>query len=121
MLSGPTMREPDFFGIFELNEAGTVLYSRLQNPEAKGERPRPAVGCNFFEELAGFASCDQLRSKFRNFFKSRQAFETFYLDCGPGTERDSARILMTKGHEYSSDPSQFVVLDIRKTARNGAF
>jgi len=46
-----TVRTPPF-GLFELNDAGEVLYSRLQPSCNKPKIEDSIVGRNFFEEFA---------------------------------------------------------------------
>jgi len=115
-----TVRTPPF-GLFEQNDAGEVLYSRLQENGNSPNIRESIIGRNFFEEFAD-CGCENFRPRFRNFIKSRQSVESLQLNWSSELETVTARILMTRGHETGDmRPSDFVILDIRKSSPNGAF
>lgn len=109
------------FGIFEVNESGTVLYSRLHEIGLSANNSESIVGRNFFEEFADFENCKDFRQRFRNFLQSRQSVDNFHFDYLIEMETIAAEISMTRGHESGDNRSlDFVILDIRKTSSNGA-
>lgn len=122
MLDTANGLQPRIFGVFELNETGTILYSRFQGSDAYTNFTESIVGRNFFEEFADFGDCESFRLRFKNFLRSRQSVDSFHFYCCFDTETVDAEISMTRGHEArDSQPSDFVILDIRKTRPNGAF
>ncbi|HEY8560586.1 MAG TPA: hypothetical protein VIL74_09445 [Pyrinomonadaceae bacterium] len=105
-------------GLFELNNDGTVRYSRLrQNNELINADPE-MVGHNFFEEIAGFENVRDLRRIFNNFVKSNKFTDNFVFDCQFPNETIRVRVMMVRAFENSyPKPADIVILDIR----NGAY
>lgn len=100
------------FGFFELDDDGTVRYSRPRT-DATDENSS-IVGQNFFES-AGFANCDDLRRHFRRFIEADHAAESFIFDCF--FEHAVARTKVTLTRAFETDdfpPEKIVMLDIRE-------
>lgn len=106
----------NLFGIYELNDDGTVLTSlirengRYTTPKAK------MVGKDFFEDIADFVNIVDLRKHFRNFIKSRKPFDIFEFQCEYPQQTLQTRISMTRGTEFDFDRTNgIVIMDIRHT------
>lgn len=100
------------FGIYELDGAGTILYSRQYGAEQA--LPGDAMaGRNFFEPITG-ESGESLLRRFRSFVKSGHSVESFIFSH-IGEKELTAKVLMTRGHEKQDDISAGIfILDIRQ-------
>lgn len=103
----------DLFGLFELDDSGTVLYSR-----SSGERAGESlVGRNFFEEVGVLENSADLHRIFKRFVHSHDALNSFDFDCLFENETVKAKILMSRAYETNLiPPAGFVILDIRKNS-----
>ena len=99
---------PNYLGIFELDMAGNVLYSRqAQSAEI--------VGQNFFDQVADFENAPDFRRRFRNFISSHNFKENFSFECRSMQGNFPVRVMMLRATEKSeSRSSDIVILDIRK-------
>lgn len=55
--------------LFELSDAGTVLYCRNNTGVFSGEKSRETIGCDFFTEAAPFENVEEFRFHFNRFIK----------------------------------------------------
>src|SRR5829696_1306547 len=67
IMSATTFQQPELLGLFELDESGTILYSRVESSPALGETFSDPTGKNFFKEIAMFADADAMRKKLSGF------------------------------------------------------
>lgn len=101
------------FGIYELDNAGTILYSRpYETPPPSVARPS-IVGQNFFDEVTDGENAECLRRHFKTFLSSRRSVDSFVFE---DAVRVKTRVLMTRGHETQEhDPAAgIVIIDIKK-------
>lgn len=106
---------PNFVGIFELDSAGTVLYSRQTNPCPVVEKSKPLVGQNFFDTVADFENVPDFRRRFKTFFQSGHSTENFTFECRSQDECYPVRVLMLRASEKNDNQTnEIVILDIRK-------
>lgn len=115
MIYNSSLTSPLFVGIFELDSAGTVLYSRQSHPCPLVKRENPLVGQNFFENIADFENVPAFRHKFKNFFYSGHSTENFNFECRCRNKCYPVRVLMLRASEKNNNSSnEFVILDIRR-------
>ena len=101
-------------GLFELNNDGTVLYSRLRQDNRLLNADTEIIGHNFFEEIAGFENVRDLRRIFNNFLKSNKFTDNFIFDCRFPNEVVRVRVMMVRAFENSyPNPADIVIMDIR--------
>jgi hypothetical protein len=103
------------FGLFELNEAGTVLYSRIESAEGKRESTVDLTGRNFFKEVEPFANGEEMRVKIATFTSGTKIADsfrsTFHLDNGPVP----VKILLARIRERSNgNGTKSVMVHIKK-------
>ena len=111
-----TFSKEELFGLFELDDAGVVRYSRPVFSVRQNDGEDPLIGQNFFEH-ALFGNIDDLHRHFKRFVYSHRGAESFTLDCLFETETIKAKVLMTRAFETELFPaSNVVMLDIRKNA-----
>jgi hypothetical protein len=103
------------FGLFELDSAGTVLYSR---PDPAGETNAnwpDVVGRNFYIEVAAFGNIEELRRKIAQFTYSSSPADSFHFECECEDGPLAVRILLARIRERSSnDRTKSVLVHIRK-------
>jgi hypothetical protein len=101
-------------GLFELNNDGTVLYSRFRQNNQLLNSDSEMVGHNFFEDVAGFENAKDFRRIFNNFINSNKFTDNFVFDCRFSKETVRVRVMMVRAFENSyPNPADIVILDIR--------
>lgn len=78
-MNGVHVKQEELFGLFELDELGTVLYTRIE-PESGDSAPASdLIGKDFFSEIGESASTLELRAKFANFTRGTGIADSFLL------------------------------------------
>src|SRR5215210_2318425 len=77
MMSAAIFQQQELFGLFELDEFGTILYSRVESSSRLGETVSDLTGKNFFKEIAVFADADAMRKKLSGFRSGTSVADTF--------------------------------------------
>ena len=104
-------------GLFELNNEGTVLYSRFRLNNRLVNSDPELVGQDFFEEIAGFENAKELRRIFNNFVKGNQFTDNFVFDCRFAEKTVPVRVMMVRAFENNyPNHADIVILDIRNSA-----
>jgi hypothetical protein len=107
MNAGTQLEPMQIFGLYELDDAGTVLYSR-PNEYAGRDASRSIIGQNFFEEMGETGS---FRREFKNFIHSHRPVGSFLFDGGPV----KAKVSLTRGHEtHDAAAGGIVIMVIRE-------
>lgn len=103
------------FGLFELDAAGTVLYSRIE-PDGRSSRPGLGLaGTNFFREVAPFGNAEELRQRIDRFTRGPSPADSFNFVCQYDNGPQPVRVLLTRVRERSSrEKTKSVLLHIRK-------
>ena len=108
----------DVFGLYELADDGTILYSRLRTGEELKGPEHQIVGKDFFRDIARFENTDDLRRHFKSFIKGDRPADTFVFDCLFQTEVVRAKVFMTRAYEVDYGHSGgIVIMDIRKAGQ----
>ena len=117
MMSASTLTKRKLFGLFELDHAGTVLYSRIE-PEAKADAAPPDVaGRNFYEEVAPFENVEEFRRRVSAFANGVSPADNFNFNCLYGDGAQPVRVLLARVRERTSnDRTKSVLVHIRKGA-----
>ncbi len=117
MSSSMTTATPRLYGLFELDPAGTVLYSRLE-PEGAPEGHGPDVtGRNFYEEVAPFGNVEEFRRRVVQFTQGGSPADSFRFDCQYDDSALPVRVLLARIRERSSnDRTKSVLVHIRKSS-----
>ena len=98
-----TQLEPaQIFGLYELDDAGTVLYSR-PNENAGRDPSRSIIGQNFFDEMGEGAS---FRREFKDFIYSHRPVGSFLFEGGAV----KAKVSLTRGHETQDAAAGGIVI-----------
>lgn len=106
----------DNMGLFELDTAGTVMYSRV-NPSAYAASTVPSsdlVGRNFFEEVAPFKNVEEFRRRFRHFACGSDSAEKFTFTCQFEERPAEMKVMLMRISEREFDEDKkLIIVDIR--------
>lgn len=102
-------------GLFEISDAGTVLYCRTAGEKLSYEKSALAIGRNFFDDVAPFENTEELRRHFNHFIKSDNPSENFNFTCLVESREIPAKIMLVRITERSDDErAKTTIVDIRK-------
>jgi hypothetical protein len=107
----------DNMGLFELDTAGTVMYSRV-NPSIYAASTNASssdfIGRNFFDEVAPFKNVEEFRRRFRHFACGSNSAEKFTF-TGQFEERPAEmKVMLTRISEREFDEDKkLIIVDIR--------
>lgn len=112
----PNLLPEELYGLFELDAAGTILYSRIrQNNQLINIRPE-WIGQNYFKEIAPFENTHEFQLRFINFAKGRQTVESFIFNCRCRGTDVPVKVMMASAYEAGcGKPANIIILDIRKS------
>jgi photoactive yellow protein len=103
-------------GVFELDTAGTVMYSRV-NPNVNAASFTPSsdlVGRNFFDEVAPFKNIEEFRRRFRHFARGSDSAEKFTFTCQFEEHPAEMKVMLTRISEREFDEDKkLIIVDIR--------
>lgn len=116
-MEGLVIEERNFFGLFELDEAGTVLYSRIEPEAGETERPaRDVNGKNFFKEIVQCENSEELRRRVSRFSASEIQADNFVFHCRAGGGSMPVRVLLARMHKPSNgEQRKSILVHIRKS------
>ena len=97
---------PKVLWVFELEDDGTVIYSRPHLFDAIDE----LEGHNFFDKGLGFEDITKCRHHFQSFIKSNKAAASFVWRCSSSAGSVDTKVLMTRAFQTGSYPPTGVVL-----------
>jgi hypothetical protein len=105
----------ELFGLFELDEAGTVLYSRIEpDGEPCGTAPDMS-GRNFYEEVAPFENVAEFRRLVTEFAHGASPADSFKFDCRYEGCVYPVKVLLARIRErVNHDRTKSVLVHIRK-------
>lgn len=105
--------QPEVFGLFELSDEGTVLYSRAAQRSA--ERLPENVGRNFFDEVAPFENTEEFRRCLNRFIRGNFPSESFNFTCQIKNQTIPAKVMLVRIIERSSEErAKTTIVDIRR-------
>jgi hypothetical protein len=114
-MSTSLLKQQQLFGLFELDPAGTVLYSRVE-PDGDADAAAPsAAGQDFFNEVASFANAEELRRRIGAFTNSEAQADNFHFTCLCDGGPLLVKVLLARIRERSDGRhTKSVLLHIRK-------
>jgi hypothetical protein len=96
-VNNPNSTHPQLLGLVELDQAGTVLYARLERDEAR----RDLSGLNFFSEVAPFKNVGEFRRRLKDFADGREQANGFNFICDFDDGSVYVRVLLARIRERS--------------------
>ena len=107
----------EVFGLYELADDGTILYSRPRVADGLHDPQPGIIGRDFFRDVFPCRNIDDLRRHFRRFITEAKPNDTFVFDGLFEEEIVRAKILMTRAFEHDQDHAGgIVIMDIRRAA-----
>jgi hypothetical protein len=107
----------DVFGLYELSDDGTILYSRPRKDDALRDAEQRNVGQDFFRDIFPCRNVDDLRRHFRRFITGDRPVDTFVFDGMFDDEILKTKIFMIRAYENDCDHAgEIVIMDIRRAA-----
>jgi hypothetical protein len=102
--------------LFEIDDAGTILYCRIDNQRQLREELPVSNGRNFFDETLMFENIEELRQKFKSFVKGQVPTENFEFTFRAKNENTLARVKFLRIVErVDSHSINSTFVDIRKS------
>lgn len=103
------------FGLFELDTAGNVLYSRIDLENSNINPATNLIGRNFFEEVAVPENATELRRRFQYFAGGSRPAEKFTFTYQNERQPVEVKIMLTQITEREFDTrGKLIIMDIRK-------
>lgn len=111
-----TLSNQKLFGMFELDTACTVLYSRAELDGQNGEGIAPDLtGRALFDDSAPFSNAGELRQRINNFRSSRAQAGSFDFTCDYPDGPITVRVLLARIRERNDyDRTQSILVHIRR-------
>jgi hypothetical protein len=108
--------EQGFFGLFELDDSGTVLYSRIEIDGRSNGTGTSLTGQNFFKEVAPFQNIEEFRHRITKFAQSDAQADNFIFTCRINDGSMPVRVLLARIRERSNqDHTKSILVHIRKS------
>jgi hypothetical protein len=110
------LEEQNFFGLFELDDSGTVLYSRIE-AEGRSHAERAHLnGQNFFHEMVPFENKEEFRKRIARFARSQIQADNFIFNGRINNGSLPVRVLLARITERSNaDHTKSILVHIRKS------
>ncbi|HEY0404157.1 MAG TPA: hypothetical protein VGC89_00410 [Pyrinomonadaceae bacterium] len=115
MVNASLLSQQKLFGLFELDPAGNVLYSRIE-PDGDNNAVAPDVaGRNFFDDVAPQESAEELRRRITVFTHSEVQADNFHFSCQCGDGPLLVKVLLARICERSNGrQTKSILVHIRK-------
>ena len=112
---GSNINSQPFFGCFELNLAGIVMYSKVHSEGIFGLRSPSIVGQNFFDNLTASDGIEEFRKRFNLFVNDNKTKDEFRFDYKFEDGSVKAKVLMIniKKRKYD-EHNRLIIVDVRK-------
>jgi hypothetical protein len=113
---GLTFPSGKFYGLLELDEEGTVLYSRVEpDGAASGAGALDLTGLNFYKEVAPFSNVGEFRHQLDSFRRGQQPATSLDFTCEYEDGPLTVRMLLARIRERSElNTTKSVLVHIRK-------
>ncbi|MCA1622140.1 MAG: response regulator [Acidobacteria bacterium] len=103
------------YGLIEIDQAGTVLYTRFEGEAAAAFAALGATGRNFYTELAPFRNVGEFRQQLDAFRKGAQPAHTIDFTCDYADGPLPVRVLLARIRERSEqDVTNSILVHIRR-------
>jgi hypothetical protein len=114
-MSTSLLKQQQLFGLFELDPAGTVLYSRVEPDVDAGAAAPSIAGQDFFSEVASFSNAEELRRRIGAFTSSEAQADNFHFTCLCDGGPLPVKVLLARVRERSNGRhTKSVLVHIRK-------
>ncbi|HEU4594248.1 MAG TPA: hypothetical protein VFS10_03685 [Pyrinomonadaceae bacterium] len=116
-MSASLLTGEELLGLFELDEAGTVLYSRTEPDGEPGGTGPDMSGRNFYDEVVPFENVAEFRRLVTEFTRGASPADSFKFDCRYEGCVHPVKVLLARICEHMNhDRTKSVLVHIRKAA-----
>ncbi|MGI9166989.1 MAG: hypothetical protein ACR2G5_11510 [Pyrinomonadaceae bacterium] len=106
---------PQLLGLIEIDEAGTVLYARLE----KDEQRRDLSGLNLFSQLLSFRNVEEFRRRLNEFASGADPANSFNFTCDFDDGPVPVRVLIARIREKANgERTKSFLVHIRESDEN---
>lgn len=110
-MSASLLTAQELLGLFELDDAGKVLYHRL---DSTGTSP-DMTGHNFYDEVARFDNVEEFRRCVTDFTQGEKAADSFEFHCHYDGSNHLVRVLLARIRErVNQHNTKSVLVHIRR-------
>jgi hypothetical protein len=110
------LNQAKILGLFELDEFGSVLYSRVQYEDGRYLLGTDLTGRDFFDVVAPIQCVDELRRKINSFRSGTGIADGFRLLIRSDDDNFSVRVLLARIRDRSNSArTKSVMVHIKKT------
>ena len=103
------------YGLVEIDQAGTVLYSRFEGDAAASFAARDTTGRNFYTEVAPFRNVGEFRHEVDGFRNGTQPAHSINFTCDYEDGPLPVRVLLARIRERSQeDVTRSILVHIRR-------
>ena len=114
-MSAEITSRPKFFGLLELDAAGTVLYSKIESAGSPGGAAHDITGRNFFSDVAPFKNVEKLHHRLDSFRQSSSQADSFEFNCDYEDGFVPVRVLVARIYGRSEiRATKSILIHIRK-------
>lgn len=118
MLEALADSKPDLYGVFEISDDGTVLYSRQKSAGADTfsfAKPAQIIGHNFYDEIIPFENTEKFRQCVVRFIKSDFASKNFIFDCHINGHNFPVKVMLVRVTDRTNNErARMTIVDIRE-------
>ena len=98
------------FWVVELEQDGTVLYSRPHIVEFGDQAVTVSEGLNFFEDITGLVDLGRCRQNFQSFVHARKAADSFIWELKRPSGTVKVKVIVTRTFQTGYNSSKGVVM-----------
>lgn len=114
-MSASTLNQQGPFGLFELDPAGTVLYSRIETDGDAEWTASDIDGRNFFEEVVAFENAEEIRRRINFFARGEGQADGFHFTCRCDGGPRPVKVLLARIRERTDGKrTKSILVHIRK-------
>lgn len=114
-MRGALLPQQNLFGLYELDQTGTVLDSQLEPAGPAHGTVLNLAGHNFFKEVVPFTNADELRCRVNAFSDSPGQIDNFTFTCECPDGPLPVRVVLARIRERAHDGhTKAILLHIRK-------
>ena len=95
-MSANVLTASKLLGLFELDQAGKVLYYRMDSTDISPD----ITGYNFYDEVARFENVEDFRRCVVDFIHSAKVADSFDFDCHYHSFNHPVRVLLARIREH---------------------
>lgn len=115
-MSASLLSTQELLGLFELDDAGKVLYYRMDSADTSPDM----TGHNFYDEVAPFKNVEEFRRCVTDFTRGAKAADSFDFDCHYDGSDRPVRVLLARIFEgVNVNNTKSVLVHIRRGVTAG--